>query len=74
MKENNLVGLPLGILKRMEMPKFMNGLVKSMTASLAKLMVNAPMAKSAVPAINSVKNINHDTMTDMSLIMTDMTF
>ena len=53
MKEKSLVGFPLGILKRMEMPRFMKGLVKSMTASLAKLMVMAPTARSALPSTNS---------------------
>ena len=43
-----------------------------MTASLAKLMVNAPMAKSAVPAINSV--IKHKSWHyDIYDILTDMT-
>ena len=53
MKEKSLVGFPLGILKRMEMPRFMKGLVKSMTASLAKLMVMAPTARSALPSTSS---------------------
>ena len=53
MKEKSLVGLPLGILKRMEMPRFMKGFVKSMTFSLPKLMVMAPTAKSALPSISS---------------------
>ena len=56
MNENNLVGLPLGILKRMEIPRFMKGLVKSITASLAKFMVKAPMAISAWPAMSSGKD------------------
>ena len=56
MNENNLVGLPLGILKRMEIPRFMKGLVKSITASLAKFMVKAPMAISACPAMSSGKD------------------
>ena len=54
MNENSLVGFPLGILKRMDMPRFMKGLVKSITASLAKFIVKAPMAISAVPSISSV--------------------
>ena len=53
MKEKSLVGFPLGILKRMEMPRFIKGFVKSMTASLAKLMVMAPTARSAVPSSSS---------------------
>ena len=53
MKENSLVGFPLGILNKIEIPKFMKGLVKSMTASRAKFMVRAPTAKSAFPPINS---------------------
>ena len=57
MKENNLVGFPLGTLKRIEMPRFMNGFVKSMTASRAKLMVIAPNAMSAFPSINSVSKM-----------------
>jgi hypothetical protein len=40
-------------LKRMEMPRFMKGLVKSMTASRAKLMVMAPRATSAFPSMSS---------------------
>ena len=35
MKEKSLVGFPDGILSRMEMPRFMKGLVKSMICSLA---------------------------------------
>ena len=54
MNENSLVGFPLGILNKIEMPRFIKGLVKSMTASLAKLMVIAPTAISAVPSINSI--------------------
>jgi hypothetical protein len=54
MKEKSLVGFPLGILNRIEMPKFINGLVKSMTASLAKLIVMAPIAMSALPPMSSV--------------------
>ena len=53
MNENSLVGFPLGILKRIEIPRFMKGFVKSITASLAKLIVKAPMAISAVPSISS---------------------
>ena len=53
MKEKSLVGFPLGTLKRMEMPRFMKGFVKSMTASRAKLMVMAPSAMSALPSISS---------------------
>ena len=53
MKENSRVGFPLGILNKIEIPKFMKGLVKSMTASRAKFMVRAPTAKSAFPPINS---------------------
>ena len=53
MNEKSLVGFPLGILKRMEMPRFMKGLVKSMTASRAKLMVMAPTARSALPSSSS---------------------
>lgn len=72
MNEKSLVGLPLGILYKMEMPRFMKGsenqllmflsleawfynrlLVKSITASRAKLMVMAPMAKSASPSIRA---------------------
>jgi len=59
MKENNLVGFPLGTLKRIEIPKFINGLVKSITASLAKLIVIAPTATSAVPSINSEQLPKH---------------
>ena len=53
MNEKSLVGFPLGTLKRMEMPRFMKGFVKSMTASRAKLMVMAPSAISALPSISS---------------------
>ena len=53
MKENNRVGFPLGILKRIEIPRFMKGFVKSMTSSLAKFIVMAPIAMSALPSINS---------------------
>ena len=35
MKEKSLVGFPLGILKRIDIPRFMNGFVKSITASRA---------------------------------------
>ena len=58
MNEKSLVGFPLGILNKMEMPKFMKGFVKSMTASLAKLMVKAPIAMSAVPAMSSAMEKN----------------
>ena len=54
-KENSRVGFPLGILNRIEIPKFMKGLVKSITASRAKFIVIAPIAKSAVPSMSSVK-------------------
>lgn len=53
MNENNLVGFPLGTLNKIEIPRFMKGLVKSMTASRAKFIVIAPTATSAVPSINS---------------------
>jgi len=53
MNENNLVGFPLGTLNKIEIPRFINGFVKSMTASLAKFMVMAPTATSAVPSISS---------------------
>ena len=53
MNEKSLVGFPLGILKRMLMPRFMKGFVKSMTASRAKLMVMAPTARSALPSSSS---------------------
>ena len=49
------MGFPLGILNKIEIPRFIKGFVKSITASLAKFMVKAPMAISAVPSINSVK-------------------
>ena len=39
MKENSLVGFPLGILNKIEIPKFMKGLVKSMTCSLEEKRV-----------------------------------
>ncbi len=55
MKEKRRVGFPLGILNKIEIPRFINGLVKSITASRAKLIVIAPMAMSAVPPISSVK-------------------
>lgn len=55
MNENNLVGFPLGTLNKIEIPRFMKGLVKSMTASRAKLIVIAPTATSAVPSISSGK-------------------
>ncbi len=53
MNEKSLVGFPEGTLKSMEMPRFMKGLVKSMTASRAKLMVMAPRATSAFPSMSS---------------------
>jgi 1-acyl-sn-glycerol-3-phosphate acyltransferase len=56
MKEKSLVGFPLGTLKRIEIPRFMKGFVKSITASRAKLIAIAPTATSAVPSISSEKN------------------
>ena len=35
MNEKSLVGFPLGILKRIDIPRFINGFVKSITASRA---------------------------------------
>ena len=53
MKLNSRVGLPLGILNNIEIPRFMNGFVKSITDSRAKLMVIAPTAMSAFRSISS---------------------
>ena len=55
MKLNSRVGLPLGILNRIEIPRFIKGFVKSITDSRAKLMVIAPTAMSAFRSISSWK-------------------
>lgn len=59
MKLKSLVGFPLGILNRIEIPRFMNGFVKSMTDSRAKLMVSAPIAMSALRSISSLTRPFH---------------
>lgn len=68
-KENRLGGCFTGFRYRTEMPKFMNGIVKSTTCSRSYVIVKSPMAKSArcsnssrtIPSHslqNTIKNYN----------------